>query len=443
MTSPQRLASLDQFRGYTVAGMFLVNFVGGFWACLPSWGHHNTYCSYADTIMPQFFFAVGFAFRLTFGRRVREGSPATAYLRMVRRLLGLVVVSLVIYTIGPMAANWQELVEKGWGGFLTTLGHGFKSTWFQTLLHIAATSLWILPVIRLAIAPRLLFMLVSAVLHIGLSAWFYFDWLHAAPQSIDGGPLGFLTWALPMLWGTIACDLMVPNKSATEPGGQAGGTSSPAWIKLALLSLLLMAGGWGLSCFSRMYDVRDDQPAASVGDARNAASPVLFPVGEFFQRPWSERLVEPPFVPPPASRALKQWELLEESGAPYRTWFLEPPAGRPSDESYRVRRWNYWMMSQRVGSASYHLFGAGLSGFLFVIFYGLCDKLGLTLGVFRTLGSNALAGYVLHMWVEDAVTPFIPKDAPGWYLMTGFAIFFLVTYLILRALEKQGIFIKV
>ena len=65
-----RIVSLDQFRGYTVAGMLLVNFLGGYAAVPAVLKHHNTYCSYADTIMPQFFFAVGFAFRLTFLRRL-------------------------------------------------------------------------------------------------------------------------------------------------------------------------------------------------------------------------------------------------------------------------------------------------------------------------------------------------------------------------------------
>ena len=69
-TLPGRIVSLDQFRGYTVAGMLLVNFLGGFRRRYPPvLKHHNTYCSYADTIMPQFFFAVGFAYRLTFLRR--------------------------------------------------------------------------------------------------------------------------------------------------------------------------------------------------------------------------------------------------------------------------------------------------------------------------------------------------------------------------------------
>ena len=54
-----RIVSLDQFRGYTVAGMLLVNFIGGFQAVGATWQHHNEYCSYSDTIMPQFFFAVG------------------------------------------------------------------------------------------------------------------------------------------------------------------------------------------------------------------------------------------------------------------------------------------------------------------------------------------------------------------------------------------------
>jgi hypothetical protein len=40
----------DQFRGYTVLGMFFVDFVGGL-AVIPAvFKHHNTYCSYADTI---------------------------------------------------------------------------------------------------------------------------------------------------------------------------------------------------------------------------------------------------------------------------------------------------------------------------------------------------------------------------------------------------------
>src|SRR5688572_16811475 len=95
-----RLVSLDQFRGYTVLGMLLVNFLGGYAVCPQILRHSHDYVSYADTIMPQFLFAVGFALRLTFERRVRAQGAPRAYARMVRRLLGLVLVSFLIYHVG-------------------------------------------------------------------------------------------------------------------------------------------------------------------------------------------------------------------------------------------------------------------------------------------------------------------------------------------------------
>ena len=82
-TSPSRIVSMDQFRGYTVAGMFLVNFVGGLQAFPEVLKHHNghPYFSYADTIMPSFLFAAGFSYRLTTLRRLGQqgaGSGPTA-----------------------------------------------------------------------------------------------------------------------------------------------------------------------------------------------------------------------------------------------------------------------------------------------------------------------------------------------------------------------------
>jgi len=122
---------------------------------------------------------------------------------------------------------------------------------------------------------------------------------------------------------------------------------------------------------------------------------------------------------------------------------VTPAESPPPDASDRFRQRNYWMMSQKGGTLSYHLFAAGLAGFLFVLFYGICDRIRWNLGIFRTLGSNALAGYLIHMWVDDAIGPLVPKDAPPWYLLGAFGIYFLITYLLLRVMEKQGIFLKV
>lgn len=65
--------------------------------------------------MPQFFFAVGFALRLTFGRRMQTQGSAAAYWRMVRRLLGLMLVSLIVYKVEAPTFNWQQLKSLACG----------------------------------------------------------------------------------------------------------------------------------------------------------------------------------------------------------------------------------------------------------------------------------------------------------------------------------------
>ncbi len=195
-----RIVSLDQFRGYTVVGMLLVNFLGGFQVVPAILKHHNTYCSYADTIMPQFFFAVGFAYRLTFLRRLAEAGFWAATGAVLKRNLGLILLGFVLYHLDGSVKSWQQLEELGLDGFLAA---AFRRELFQTLVHIAITSIWVLPVIAAGVTARVAFLVASAALHLGLSSWFYFDWAWKTPV-IDGGQLGFLTWASPLLVGSLA-----------------------------------------------------------------------------------------------------------------------------------------------------------------------------------------------------------------------------------------------
>lgn len=464
--TPTRIASLDQFRGYTVAGMFLVNFLGGYAAVPYLWRHHNTFCSYADTIMPQFFFAVGFAYRLTFGRRAQTEGLSAAYWRAVKRFLGLALVAIVVYGSGSAARTWSELVTKG----ISALYDPFKSDWFQTLMHIAATSLWILPVIRAGAAVRITWLIGSAILHMVLSQWFYFEWLHQSPGSIDGGNLGFLTWTIPTIVGTLACDAIAGSSSLATSGTLA---------KMSAWGVALMLFGWLFSCGTRMYDVDklaaapDAEPAvespatpattnsesASTDEpgerprrrrreSNRAASPVIPPkegrdawLASLRAGEWSEVLAEPPFVPPPHSRG-DEAEQLGMKRYVSRTYWFEPAKREEKNEAGKFRKENYWMMSQRAGSISYLTFSSGLALALYVLFYVLADILGVQLGVFRTLGVNALVGYILHGMVDRAVSAFMPRDVPGWYMFAGFGVYFFITWLFLRVLEKQRIFVK-
>jgi predicted acyltransferase len=229
-----RLASLDQFRGYTVLGMIAVNLLGRFAAVPAIFEHHNTYCSYADTIMPQFFFAVGFAYRLTYLRRVGRDGPRAATRHAIARGLGLVLFGVVFYGLDGEARTWAELRALGPVGVLA------QALWrgpFQALVHIGVTSLWVLPVVGARARWRVLFLVLSAALHVGLSWAFYYEAACLGPRKvIDGGPLGFLTWTIPLLVGSLAYDAVAARGARRAFGVMVG------W------SVVLMLLGYALSC---------------------------------------------------------------------------------------------------------------------------------------------------------------------------------------------------
>lgn len=470
-SSATRLASLDQFRGYTVIGMLLVNYFAGYQAAHRVLKHTHDYCSYADLIMPQFLFAVGFAMRLTFGRRMAREGNLSAYVRMAKRLLGLVLVSLVVYSVSPRAANWAELVELGvWGAIQEPL----KRQWFQTLMHIAVTSLWILPVIHASIRTRVVWVVLSVLIHIVISHQFNFIWTNTSPNAIDGGPFAFLTWSVPAILGSIVCDWFVPNPGTSKHSpdtqiletqnlgpqntlnsvsiqpsikrnadcDQTTGCTEALYSAVAIkrslvVGVALMVVAYLLSCGTRLYDVDSNfQPIASdTDDTELTIHGHTVDQSSNVATVLNKKIAAYPVIP-----LWDQWASKRET-VELHSFFAEPPLIPPPDSNHR--KWNYWMMSQRAGTATYTIFAAGFSAVLFALFYQVCDRWGFQLPLFTTFGTNALLAYVLHGLVSEAVRPFFPKDSPTWYAMFGLALFFLVNWLILRSLQKQGVFVRV
>src|ERR1700731_2227047 len=139
--SSPRILSLDQFRGYTVAGMILVNYLGEFGVSPPVLQHHNTYFSYADTIMPGFHFAVGFALRMVLLKRIATQGGSSAYWSVGRRGLGLILLSTVLEFVTSRGRfkDWSDLANTGvWGALAGPL----KCEFWETLAIIGVTSIW-------------------------------------------------------------------------------------------------------------------------------------------------------------------------------------------------------------------------------------------------------------------------------------------------------------
>ena len=352
--SGSRVSSLDQFRGFTVAGMFAVNFLAGFAAVHPLLRHHKTWCSVADLVMPMFLFAVGFSLRLSFGRHAEKHGVATARAMAVRRALALVLLGLVVHGIDGDFATFEALRQRGVDGFLS----GFwRRSPFQALVHIGVTTLWILPVIHRGARAQLAWAAMSLLAHTIALAVGWHEWL-LANAVIDGGALGFLAWTTPATAGSLACMRLQSD------GGERG--RKPLLVAGAVAMLV----GYALSCCS--------------GGGVVAAPP--------FCEPWHAR--------------------------------------------------DMWTMSQQAASASYVVFAAGFSSCALAVFVHLVDVRGRQWGVFRTLGANALAAYVLHGLVEDFVKPYAPEDSPLWWAMGMFAVFFAITWAFVRGLEKSGTYIR-
>ena len=400
-----RIVSMDQFRGYTIVGMILVNFIGDFKLVPDVFKHHNTYFSYADSIMPAFHFCVGFAMRLTLLKRLATQGAGLTYWQFVRRNLGLILIALVFFPSWADFKSWEALTNVGlWG----VLAGPLKSGFWNTLAIIGVTSLFVLPVMAARWWVRVIFMAAMAAVHVWMSDSFYFDFMWGRPNwfndywrggvgdrtGLDGGPLGCVGWSIAQIAGSLAYDLI-----ATKEKRRAAET-------LFVCGAAFMIIAYVLSCCTRLYDV---PPGTPKGETVIAESPVRLPFVNLADRSWSSLLAEPPFVKPP-----------------------------PGEE----RQYNYWMMSKRVCTLSFILFATGFALALYSVFVVACDATGFQLGAFRTFGVNPLAAYIIHLAVANAVHRFAPGDSPWAWIAFSFALYFGVTYLMVWYLEKQKIFLR-
>ncbi len=196
---------MDQFRGYAILTMIFVNSVGRF--DLTPWmlKHHRVGMSFNDTVAPIFIFVVGMGFRLSLLRTVSKAGLAAARRAALRRYAILFGIGFAAY----FGYFWDALTDIGAAGFLALPFMDKK------------------PATRIAAAAVYLAIYQCAYSWLG-----YGEWVMA--HSINGGPLGPLSWAFMLLMGTVAYDILAlqdPRRVLT---------------RFAVWGVALVALGWAI-----------------------------------------------------------------------------------------------------------------------------------------------------------------------------------------------------
>src|SRR6516162_2989639 len=244
--------------------MFAVHYAGGFdWGVNPRpvLGHLSYYLSVGDLAFPWFHFAAGFALRLSLLRRLETRGSLAAYQRTVRRCLLLILLADLPGLLGGWhVSHWGP--EQG-ADLKAQIATFAKADGWTILAIIGVTSLWVLPVIGRSARVRLGFLLGGLALHALAMQTFYLGFMSGRPNPVDaflgtvgvhgheGGPLGFLVWAVPQLAGSFVYDLVTR---------QSPGRASRQFL---IAGIALVLTGYGLSSLSSLYPVaRGQQPGA-------------------------------------------------------------------------------------------------------------------------------------------------------------------------------------
>ncbi|QDU79756.1 hypothetical protein Pla110_14700 [Polystyrenella longa] len=466
-----RIVSMDQFRGYTVFAMLIVNYLGKFTNTWEPLKHDDYWLNFPDTIMPAFIFAVGFSFRLTILRRIPKFGATKTYLTYIKRSLALCLVSIVIYGAGVEFGPYDSFFENPYTGEVATdqlaiynagqsaffdippyfgqhclvlLAQFFKSALWETLAIIGGTQLLIMPVIRLSFWGRVLTMVGFSLTHVFITWWFNWQFMYGWQQdgiwinpeiglhnwmgdlfetggrSWDGGLFGLFGFASVMLAGSLCYDL------------QAKYPPQIAWKKIAITGIGLFVVGYLLSCLSCLYQydvakhASDEIYLSRIGkDGEliknrfvydHAAHPVLPDFSNYAN-------IDTYLAPFPVFGDIP--ETLDDSGLPY---YLK----------------NYWITAKRTITLPYAMITTGIAMVTLSFFIIFSDIWGRKVRVFEMLGMNPLAAYFLHkvFWISFWSQTFDTKTAAPWLITVTFIAYMVLTLGMIRSLDRQKIFVR-
>lgn len=228
-----RILSIDQFRGWAILGMILVDYFGAFDNTWRQLHHPREGFTFADTIAPIFMFVVGMGMRLSMIRRIDRVGLQAARKGLLSRYVLLVLIAFTLYT----GYLWDALMNIGLAGII--------ALWFvdRKPAQRFGIALAFLAVYQALVSLTEYGPLVHRVRDYEFTYLkTIFDLIPIGPELIDvpinGGPLGHWSWLMMLVCGTIAYDIM-----ATKDKGKII-TGCLAWGIALCLAGWLMRAEW-------------------------------------------------------------------------------------------------------------------------------------------------------------------------------------------------------
>jgi predicted acyltransferase len=183
----QRIKAIDQFRGFAIICMVLINY-GTRVQSVPAWLKHapDIGLNFPDLGAPVFVFAIGLTFRLSFQRRVERDGLSPTIGHFIRRYLAFLGMGAIISAgetilgFNTSGVDWGVLQAIGCAGLLTLM-----------VIQLPTG-------IRLGIGLELL-----AVYQILLDTY----WLEMVLRSPHGGLAGSVSWSALLIMATAFGDL--------------------------------------------------------------------------------------------------------------------------------------------------------------------------------------------------------------------------------------------
>ena len=182
ITAHNRVNSIDQFRGFAVISMILVNYLA-LYQCTPGFLRHakTTGITFADLVAPFFLFVLGMMFRGSLLSRIEKNGKSQAYIHAVRRYLLLLFIGMAGGCAGKMRLTFD------WG----------------ILQAIGLAGIIALPVIALNIKLRVLSLLIILSVHQFIIVAHFSELIIS---SEHGGPVGSLAWSSMIILSSVTGD---------------------------------------------------------------------------------------------------------------------------------------------------------------------------------------------------------------------------------------------